>query len=80
MQYPTIAEVNQADAETLYEWDDALAEPQTDVERTVRKRIKKKCWNNATGAIRKTDPGMVGRMEKLADLMTCILGTDAREL
>ena len=42
MKYPTIADVNAATLTTLLCWHRELSAPQTDVECTVRRRIKRR--------------------------------------
>jgi len=80
MPYPTIAEVNQAGEYELFVWHDSLPEPQTDVEHTVSRRIKKLCWQNSEKHIRDANPEAADMLNKLAEDVSKVLGTDAREL
>lgn len=41
MKYPTVAEVQSADTKTLCSWVEHLPAPQTDVEHTVHRRIRR---------------------------------------
>lgn len=42
MNYPTIAQVQVADLRQLFKWARDLPAPQTDVERTVHRRIERR--------------------------------------
>lgn len=78
--YPTIAEVNEASEEQLFAWHNNLPEPETDVERTVHRRINKVCWANSERHLREVSPEAADKLNRLAELMSNVLGTDSREL
>lgn len=78
--YPTIATVNQANKDTLLAWGEHLPPPQTDVERTVHRRVNRKCLAIAEESLRVADPKLADKFDELMNLTSSLLGTDAREL
>ena len=78
--YPTVSAVNQANNETLFAWEKELPPPQTDVERTVHRRIKRRCLAIAEEALRDADPELADTFAELMDLTSRLLGKDVRDL
>jgi hypothetical protein len=67
--YPTVETVMLANFETVCTWCDELPPPQTDVERTVRRRLE--AQRKALGALelRKQAPAVADRINELIDSM-----------
>lgn len=57
----------QAGFETLATWDDKLPAPQTDVERTVRRRIKAQMEALLVPELRKHDPKLAMKFEHIRE-------------
>lgn len=66
-EYPTIATINQASFETLLTWDECLPPPQTDVERTVSRRIEKRLFDMAGSQVREKAPDIADKWNELMD-------------
>ncbi len=73
-EYPTIAMVNGAAFVTLQEWDDKLPAAQTDVERAVRRRIKKALFDRAAEEVREKAPDIADKWNGLMDRIEQITG------
>lgn len=74
-EYPTLEMVNSAAFLTLQTWDKNLPAPQTDVERTVRRRINKQMRTRAGEEVRAKAPDVadrwndvMGKLEKIANI------------
>jgi hypothetical protein len=67
--YPTVATVKSAHYKTLSTWDETLPEPQTDVERTVRKRISKRLFGVTAAECREKAPEVAKAWNDLADTL-----------
>lgn len=72
--YPTIATVNHASMITLHEWDKALSAPQTDVERTVRRKITARLFEMAGQEVRQQAPGIAERFNDISAAYEKICG------
>ncbi|HYC00362.1 MAG TPA: hypothetical protein VEC57_14590 [Candidatus Limnocylindrales bacterium] len=59
--------VNLAAVSTLHAWDENLPSPQTDVERTVRRRIRVRFETLAREEIRQKHPDIAAKMNDLID-------------
>lgn len=68
-EYPTIATVNHAHEQTLQTWSDNLPAPQTDVERTIRKRIDAKLFEISAKVIREKAPDVADKFNEMTDLL-----------
>lgn len=68
-EYPTLATVNEAALMTLDEWDKYLPAPETDVQRTIRRRIKAKMWERAEESVREHDPAAADELKALMDIL-----------
>jgi hypothetical protein len=66
-EYPTVATVNGAAFATLQAWDEKLAPAQTDVERAVRRRIKKALFERAAEEVREKAPEIANKWNDLMD-------------
>lgn len=74
-EYPTLEMVNSAAFVTLQTWHNNLPAAQTDVERTIRRRISKQMLERAGEEVREKAPDVadkwndiMGRIEKLANI------------
>lgn len=65
--YPTIATVMLARFATLQQWDENLPPAQTDVERTVRRRITKQMDVTAGQELRRSSPELADKWNKVMD-------------
>ncbi len=63
--YPTLATVMQASPQTLLTWDEQLPPPQTDVELTIRSRIRRLL----DAELRKEAPHIADPLDKLWDVI-----------
>jgi hypothetical protein len=72
--YPTMEAVNAAACSTLYEWDKNLPEPQTDVERTIKRRIKAKWEAMGRAEIKEKHPDIAGMMNDIIDKFERVTG------
>lgn len=66
--YPTVADVKAASIGTLSVWDRHLPDPQTDVQRTVRRRIKRRLIEHAGAECREKAPEVVDSWNELMDM------------
>ena len=67
--YPTLAAVQVASLQTALTWDEHLPAPQTDVDRTVRRRLKLRI-NQLTGIeIRRQAPELADQFNTILDRM-----------
>lgn len=60
--YPTLETVMLAGFKTLATWDDSLPAPQTDVERTIRRRIKAQKQATAAAEMTRTAPELAKKL------------------
>lgn len=72
-EYPTLEMVNGAAFSTLQTWNSDLPPPQTDVERTIRRRIGKQLFERAAEEVREKAPDiadkwndLMGKLERMA--------------
>lgn len=65
--YPTLETVMLARFETLQQWDQNLPAPQTDVEHTVRRRLRKQMETLAGQHVRHVDPALADKWNKVMD-------------
>lgn len=72
--YPTLAMVNSAAFATLQTWDKSLAAPQTDVERTIRRRITKQLFERAAEEVREKAPHIAAKWNDIMDKLEAITG------
>lgn len=63
--YPTVADVKEASMDTLLEWDKHLPEPETDVQRTVQKRIERRLMEHTGNECREKAPEIVDKWNEL---------------
>ena len=68
-EYPTLAAVKAASPETLFAWHENLPCPQTDVERTVHRRISKMCHDIASSECREKAPEVADKWNELCDML-----------
>ncbi len=68
-EYPTISTVKRASLQTLNTWSDNLPAPQSDVERTVRRRIEKRLFESAAKECREKAPDIADKWNELVDKM-----------
>jgi hypothetical protein len=73
-EYPTVATVNAAAFTTLQAWDEHLPPAQTDVERAVRRRIKKALFDRAVEEVREKAPDIADKWNGLMDQFERITG------
>lgn len=66
-EYPTLATIKVAHAQTLQTWLDNLPAPQTDVEKTVYRRIEKRLFDMAAKECREKEPEIAKKWNELAD-------------
>ncbi len=67
--YPTLEMVNKASAQTLMTWYDKLPHPQTDVERTIKRKIEKRVFKLIGPEVREAAPEVAEAWNKLSDQM-----------
>lgn len=67
--YPTLATAMAASFETLLTWSEQLPRPQTDVERTIMRRIIQRRDQFAGEQLRTHHPHIADTMNQLGDLM-----------
>jgi len=72
--YPTVAAVIAADFETLSGWADKLPPPQTDVERTVVRRIKARQHEMASSELRRKAPDIADTINSVSDMVEKLTG------
>ncbi len=70
--YPTVAAVMLADFNTLWTWHRYLPAPQTDVERTVWRRVKARCDELAGQELRKTRPDLADKFNDIVEKMAAL--------
>ena len=78
MIYPTMAEVMTADFHLLTQWDEKLDPPQTDVERAVRNRIRRRMLAATPEELRKHSPEAAASWEKLMEGIESLLAKTRR--
>lgn len=59
--YPTVADIGISSFDTLAQWHECLPAPQTDVERTVRRRLSARMEHLA----REQAPEVMGKLHKI---------------
>lgn len=79
-QYPTVATVAEAGFATLLAWREHLPAAQTDVERTVRRRIQARIQVVGLRDIRRECPEAADNFEKINALFEKVTGMKAPEL
>lgn len=67
--YPTLATAMAANFETLLTWSEQLPRPQTDVERTIMRRIIQRLDQLAGEQLRAKHPKIADTMNELGDLL-----------
>ncbi len=67
MKYPTVGEVMSACVDDLAVWHENLPPPQTDVERTVHRRVQKRGFELAAKKIRNDEPELANEWNDLMD-------------
>jgi hypothetical protein len=72
--YPTVATVQAANFETIHTWLDNLPAPQTDVERTVHRRLIARHTELAAQQLRTHHPTIADAYNKLGDTLERIVG------
>jgi hypothetical protein len=72
--YPTIATIQEASFETLCTWCEQLPAPQTDVERTVQRRLRKQREELAAVQLRRDHPDIADKMNALQDALERLAG------
>lgn len=65
--YPDLGTVMRAPVQTLQAWDDHLPPPQTDVERTIRRRLRHRLDTLYAEQLEREHPELAG---KLADVLS----------
>jgi hypothetical protein len=73
-QYPTLEMVNSASFQTLQTWDSNLPPAQTDVERTIRRRIKKAQFERAAEEVREKAPEIADQWNDIMSKLERITG------
>jgi hypothetical protein len=73
-EYPTLATVNEAAFSTLQAWDEQLPAPQDDVQRTLRRRIKKQMMTRAGEEVREKAPEVAEKWNSLMDRIKNVMG------
>jgi hypothetical protein len=63
--YPTLAQVNEAAFQTLDTWAEKLPPPQTDVEKTVMRRLLATRDKLCAQETRKADPALADKLKDL---------------
>lgn len=72
--YPCLAAVMEANFETLNTWVENLPAPQTDVERTVMRRLKARHKNLLREQINKHAPGFSEKFNDVVDRLSRLTG------
>jgi len=72
--YPTVATVMEAGFETLCTWADKLPPPQTDVERTVMRRITARQHELASNELRRKAPDIADKINSVSDMVEKLTG------
>lgn len=67
--YPDLATVMLASFETLAQWRDKLPVPQTDVERTVRRRLEVRWHELGRKELRRQEPVIADKINAVIDKM-----------
>lgn len=67
--YPSVAAVAEASFSTLAAWHAHLPEPQTDVERTVRRRIASRFEKEGMKELEATAPNIAKKLRDIQDSM-----------
>lgn len=73
-EYPSVATVAIASFRTLATWDENLPAPQTDVEVTVRRRIKRRMAELAPAELRREDPALGAQYDRVMSKFHDIFG------
>jgi hypothetical protein len=63
--YPSVADVQLAHVQTLAQWDEHLPPPQTDVERTVRRRVALRYEELCRVALRQEAPQIADQLNDI---------------
>lgn len=72
--YPTLAQVQEAHWQTLDTWCEKLPQPQTDVERTVYRRIHKLRHERVGQEVRKSSPEFADKWNDILGRMAEVVG------
>jgi hypothetical protein len=73
MTYPTLSDVNQANEAMLRHWNNTLPDPQTDVERTIQRRIKKALHPTVGDQLKKEAPEVHAEYTSILDRLNDIV-------
>lgn len=73
-EYPTLAAVQEAAFQTLDTWCECLPRPQTDVERTVWRRLHQIRQERAAEELRKSSPNTADTMNQLYETLGRVTG------
>jgi hypothetical protein len=76
MTYPTLSDVNQANEAMLRHWNNTLPDPQTDVERTIQRRIKKALHPTVGDQLKKEAPELHKEYTSFLDHLNDILNRE----
>jgi hypothetical protein len=76
-EYPTVAMVSGAAFNTLQSWDEKLPQAQTDVERAVRRRIKKALFERAGEEVRAKSPEIADKWNDIMERVERLTGVRA---
>lgn len=71
-KYPSLAEIKAAKFTELTEWQKRLPAAQTDVQRTIRRRLDLRASEVAGAAIRAIDPELADRFNHIIDRMDAL--------
>lgn len=72
--YPTVATVQAANFDTVCTWCEQLPKPQTDVERTVYRRLQARRTQLAAELLRRDHPTIADKMNDLQDMLQRVTG------
>jgi ABC-type amino acid transport substrate-binding protein len=70
--YPDLATMMLAGFETLAQWRERLPAPQTDVERTVRRRLEVRYQELGRKELRRQEPAIADRINAAIDKMKAL--------
>lgn len=72
--YPTMEAVQAANLDTVATWLEHLPAAQTDVERTVRRRLQARLDREGMAALRKERPDIAAKLEELTAMVERAIG------
>jgi hypothetical protein len=70
--YPTLEALGLANFETLVSWEENLPLPQTDVERTIHRRLKAMIEEHLRTQLREVSPELADKMNDVIDRMEAL--------